>query len=244
MDGPLDLGAFEEALGSAQLVGHGDIGEGLLVDLGLRVRTEEDRDLARGGARGHEVADAAGGSLGLGGLVGVLRVAGLGARGPLGDQLQPVVGGTAAGLGEQAVGEVDHLGGRAVVADEFDDGGAGVAGAEVEEVVGGRAGERVDGLAGVADDAEAVALAEPQFQETLLKRADVLVLVDHEVLVLGADRFRDVVLVLKDADGQQQDVLEVDDTSAALDVLVRGIELGDLGAVAGASRPAFTAAAA
>lgn len=119
-----------------------------------------------------------------------------------------------------------------------------MAGAEVEEVVGGRAGEGVDGLAGVADDAEAVAFAEPQFEEALLEGADVLVLVDDEVLVLGADRFGDVVLVLEDGDGEQQDVFEVDDAAVAFEVFVRGVELGDLGAVAGASRPALAAAAA
>lgn len=108
-----------------------------------------------------------------------------------------------------------------------------MAGAEVEQVVGSCTGERIDRLAGVADDAEAVALAEPQFQEALLEGADVLVLVDHEVLVLGADLLGDVVTVLEDRDGQQQDVLEVDDGAVALEVLVRGVELGDLGRVAG-----------
>lgn len=153
------LGAVEEPFGSAQLVGHSRVGEGLFVDLGLGVRAEEDRDFARGDAGGDEVADAAGGALGLGGFVRVFGVDGLGAPGTLGDQFQAVVGGAATGLGEQAVGEVHDLGRGAVVADELDDGGSGVAGAEVEQVVGSCTGERVDRLAGVADDAEAVALA-------------------------------------------------------------------------------------
>ncbi len=108
-----------------------------------------------------------------------------------------------------------------------------MAGAEVQQVVGGGAGERVDRLAGVANDAEVVAVAEPQLQEALLERAHVLVLVDHEVLVLGADLVGDVVAVLEDTDGQEQDVLEVDDRAVALEVLVRRVELGDLGGVAG-----------
>ncbi|GAA2936178.1 hypothetical protein GCM10020221_34900 [Streptomyces thioluteus] len=82
--------------------------------------------------------------------------------------------------------------------------------AEVQQVVRGRAGEGVDRLAGVADHAEAVALPQPELQESLLEGADVLVLVDHEVPVLAADGLGDVVPVLEDADGQQQDVLEVD----------------------------------
>ena len=122
-----------------------------------------------------------------------------------------MLGGPAAGLGEQPVGEVDHLGGGAVVADQLDDRGAGVAGAEVQQMVGGGAGEGVDRLAGVADHAQAVPVAEPQLQQPLLQRADVLVLVDHEVLVLAAHLVGDVVPVLEHADGEQQHVLEVDD---------------------------------
>lgn len=108
-----------------------------------------------------------------------------------------------------------------------------MAGAEVEEVVGGGSGEGVDGLAGVPDHAQVVPLAEPQLQQALLERADVLVLVDHEVLVLGADLLGDVVPVLEDGNGQQQDVLEVDHTALPLEVLVGRVELGDLGGVAG-----------
>lgn len=53
------------------------------------------------------------------------------------------------------------------------------------------------------------------------------------MLVLGADLFGDVVPVLEDRDGEEQDVLEVDDGSVPLEVLVGGVELGDLGRVAG-----------
>ncbi len=180
-----------------------------------------------------EVPDAAGGALGLGGFVGVLGVDGLGSGVALGDQFQTVFGGAAPRLGEQTVGEVDDLGRGAVVADQLDDGGTGVAGAEVEQMVRSCSGERVDRLAGVADHAQAVPLPEPQLQQPLLERADVLVLVDHEVLVLGADLLGDVVPVLEDGDGEQQDVLEVDDGAVPLEVLVGGVELGDLGRVAG-----------
>lgn len=52
------------------------------------------------------------------------------------------------------------------------------------------------------------------------------------MLVLGADLLGDVLPVLQDGDGQQQDVLEVDDGAVPLEVLVGGVELGDLGGVA------------
>lgn len=240
--GLADLGPVEEAFGSAQLVGDPGVGERLLVGLGLGVRTEQDGDLGGRDAGVHQLADAAGGAFGLGGLVGVLGVDGVGSGGALGDKFQPVVGGTAAGLGEQTVGEADHLRGRAVVADQLHDGGAGVPGAEVEEVVGRCSREGVDGLTGVTDDTQVVPVAEPQVEQPLLERADVLVLVHDEVLVLRADLFGDVLPVLEDGDGQQQDVLEVDDRAVALEVLVGRVEMGDLGRVAGASRPAFAAA--
>lgn len=183
-----------------------------------------------------------GDALGLGGLVRVLRVDGVGAGLALRDQLQPVLGGPPLGLVQEPVGQVDHLGGGAVVTDQLDHGGLRVAGAEVEQVVGGGAGEGVDGLAGVTDDAEAVALAEPQVQQPLLERADVLVLVDDEVLVLAADLLGDVVAVLEDADRQEQHVLEVDHAAVALELFVRPVDLGDLGQVPGASRPDLRAA--
>jgi hypothetical protein len=144
-----------------------------------------------------------------------------------------VVGGAAPGLGEQPVRQVDDLRGRAVVADQFDDGGTRVTVAEIEQVVRGCARERVDRLAGVADHAEVLPVAEPQFQQALLERADVLVLVHDEVLVLGADLLGDVLPVLQNGHGQQQHVLEVDDGAFPLEVLVGGVELGDLGGVAG-----------
>ncbi len=71
------------------------------------------------------------------------------------------------------------------------------------------------------------------YKRQLLERADVLVLVDDEVLVLGADLLGDVVAVLEDADGQEQHVLEVDHAAVALELLVRPVDLGDLGQVPG-----------
>ena len=50
---------------------------------------------------------------------------------------------------------------------------------------------------GVADDAQLVAAAEPQVEQALLQRADVLVLVDDEVLVLRAHLLGDVRALLR-----------------------------------------------
>ena len=54
-------------------------------------------------------------------------------------------------------------------------------GVEAVQVVGVGAVPAVDGLVGVADDAQVVAAAEPGGQERELKRVDILELIDIEV---------------------------------------------------------------
>lgn len=98
-------------------------------------------------------------------------------------------------------------------------------------------------LASPTAEAGPAAGAGPLVEQPLLERGDVLVLVDGEVPVLGADLVRDVGAVLQDGGGEQQDVLEVDDAAAALGLLVDAVDLGGLGRVAGASRPDFWTAA-
>ena len=97
------------------------------------------------------------------------------------------------------------------------------------------AGEGVDGLRGVADDAQLVAPAEPQVEQRRLQRGDVLELVDDEALVLPAHLGGDPLVVGEQPGGEEQDVLHVHAALAALDVLVggehardrRGVEIGD-----------------
>ena len=109
--------------------------------------------------------------------------------------------------------------------------GLRVAGAEAEQVLGRGAGEGVDRLGRVADDAEVAPLPQPQVEQALLERVDVLVLVDDEVAVLAAHGPGDLVVLAQDADGEQQDVLEVDDPALGLDLLVGGEEPGHRGGV-------------
>lgn len=105
-------------------------------------------------------------------------------------------------------------------------------------MVGRRTREGVDGLARVADDAELFAPAEPLVEDELLERGDVLVLVDHEVPVLAADRLGDGVVRGEHVPQHEQDVFEVDDRPLRLDLFVGGDEAGDCAVVeAGGSRP-------
>ena len=88
-------------------------------------------------------------------------------------------------------------------------------------------GEGVDGLRGVADDADVAAVPPPQREQRLLQRAHVLVLVDHQVPVGAADGVGDLGVVRHQRGGAQQDVLEVDPAAVALGVLVAGEDPGD-----------------
>jgi hypothetical protein len=59
-----------------------------------------------------------------------------------------------------------------------------------------RAGKAVDRLVVVADDADVVALAEPEVEQRLLQQVDVLVLVDRERPVAVAEVSARVPVVL------------------------------------------------
>ncbi|CAH0327014.1 hypothetical protein SRABI128_05707 [Microbacterium sp. Bi128] len=228
-DGVPDLLPREEPLTAAQLVADPRRGQRLFVGFGLPVGAEEHGDLARRCSGVEEFTDPRGDS---GGLRLVIRAFGEPrhrARRPLRYELQRRGPGgvrhraAAAPAGEEVVGEPDDLGRGPVVPDQLNDVGLGIHRFEPEQVLRGGAGEGVDGLAGVAHDAELVASAEPQLQEPLLQRRDVLVLVDDEVPVLFPDGRCHLWVLLQDPHGDQQHVLEVDDVAVGLDVLI-GLE--------------------
>ena len=91
---------------------------------------------------------------------------------------------------------------------------------EVQQVAGAGSVEGVNGLVGVAHDGEVVALAEPGIKQALLQRGDVLILVDHEGAVLGAELLGDTDVGLDGGGHIQQQVVEVQQHA-----LGRGLEL-------------------
>ena len=93
---------------------------------------------------------------------------------------------------------------------------------EVAEVGGVGAGEAVDRLGRVTDDADLVATAQPEVEQGGLERGDVLVLVDGEELVLTSDLGGDPLVLGQQRGGEEQHVLHVHPALAALDVLVGG----------------------
>ena len=133
---------------------------------------------------------------------------------------------------DQPVGQIDDLRRRAVVTLQPDHDRAREAAREAEQVRRRRAGEAVDRLVGIADDAEVVAVTEPGIEQALLQRRDVLVLVDHEVPIARAHLFGDVGELLDRAGHDQQQVGEVELAGAPLGLLVLGVDLGHRGRVA------------
>ena len=134
---------------------------------------------------------------------------GVGSGVALADQVQLAAGHPAAGGGDDAVGQRHHLRGGPVVALQAHHRGVGESPREVQQVARRGAGERVDGLVGVADDGEVVALAQPCVQHPLLQRGDVLVFVDDEAAVAVAELLGDRGVVLDRGGGVQQQVVEV-----------------------------------
>ena len=87
-------------------------------------------------------------------------------------------------------------------------------------MLGRGAGERVDRLVVVADDAELVARAEPQLEQRLLEQVHVLVLVDGErAEALANEAERDLV-VRVEPDRELEQILEVDVAGGRLALLV------------------------
>ncbi len=99
---------------------------------------------------------------------------------------------------------------------------------EPEQVVGARSRERVDRLARVADDAHVVAIAEPQLQQVVLQRRDVLVLVDGVEAVLLVHLLGDPRLRLDHAGGREQHILEVELAALVFDVFVGLLQVDHL----------------
>ena len=87
-------------------------------------------------------------------------------------------------------------------------------------MLGPGAGERVDRLVVVADDAEVVTVAEPVLEQLLLQQVDVLVLVDGERAVLRAERVAHLRVLLEEPHRQLEQVLEVDQALGLLPPLV------------------------
>ena len=124
--------------------------------------------------------------------------------------------------GEQSVGQLEHFRRRPVVVGQRHDPRIGEPAGEPGQERARRAGERVDGLVLVADDAHVLAVAEPELEQPLLVRVRVLVLVDAEPALPGADRRGRVRIPFEQVDRLDEQIVEVDPSGARLGALVAG----------------------
>ena len=120
----------------------------------------------------------------------------------------------------EQVRELEHLRARAVVLLEPHHCGVRVARGDAEQPAGRGSREAVDRLVVVADDAEVVAVAEPELEERLLKQVHVLVLVDGERAVAVAEDSPHLGVALVEPDRELEQVLEVDLAPRLLPALV------------------------
>jgi hypothetical protein len=102
-------------------------------------------------------------------------------------------------------------------------------GGEAFEVVGVGAVPAVDGLVGVADDAEVVAAVQPGGQQGELQRVDVLELVDVEVPEPPPLGVAERLVGAQRPDALLEQVVEVDEALVGLEVLVVAVDAGDRG---------------
>ena len=181
------------------------------------------RDLRGRRARFDEPLDRLRHRGGFGSLVGIFVECRLRTGVALADQVQLAAGHPSARRGDDPVGQRDHLRRRPVVAFQAHHSGVRKPPREVQQVARCGAGERVDGLVGVADDGQVVAVAQPRRQHPLLQRRHVLVLVDDEAAVAVPELVGDRGVVLDRCRGMQQQVVEVehgDTVTAGLERLV------------------------
>ena len=109
--------------------------------------------------------------------------------------------------------------------------------AEAFEVAGIGAGERVDGLIGVAHRGELRAVAEPRPQQSPLRGAGVLELVDEEVTEAPALRGAELRVAFHRVRAPRDEVVEVGEAATALLLLVGREHPGHLGRGARGSAP-------
>ena len=142
------------------------------------------------------------------------------ARGPGRDQPLARTWAATRRAGQQPVGQGQDLRAGAVVVLQPDHPGLGEPAPEAGQVLGGGAGEGVDGLVLVADHGQVPPLPQPGLQQRLLQRVGVLVLVDREPAVLAAELLGHVLAGLEPLQHADQHVLEVDPPGPLLGPLV------------------------
>ena len=130
---------------------------------------------------------------------------------------------------ENLIGQPDDLRGRTIVPDQVDTFRTRMICHEIHQVVSTCTSVGVNGLVGIPDNAHIIAVAEPQLEQSVLERRNILILVDDEVLIAGADFLRDVPVLDHHSDGTQQDVIQINDATFPFDRFVSSQDPTDIG---------------
>ena len=128
-------------------------------------------------------------------------------------------------VGDEVVGGLEDGRRGAVVLLQLEDGGAGEAHLEVEDVAQPRPAPGVDGLVVVPHDEEVAVPARELLDEGHLDAVGVLELVDQDVEEALGVRAERLGLALEELDGAQEEVVEVEGVVALEGLVVIGVEL-------------------
>ena len=131
----------------------------------------------------------------------------------------------AAVVGDDLVGGVEYVGGRAVVLFQFDHFGVGKILFKIEDVADVRPAPAVDGLVVVADHAEVALLAREQAHQFVLRGVGVLILVHQYVVEAVAVIGKHRRLAGQQFQRFEQQIVKVEGVVAAQALLVAGVDL-------------------
>ena len=186
---------------------------------------EQDRLLAQQHARFAALQDLAADELGLRLQVIGRRVLRTSAGAPNREQVLAML---ARGIGHQRIRHIeDRLRGAVVLRQRDDLGLRRVRIGKAEDVLDGRAAERVDRLRVIADHGDAGAVGPQTLQDLALQAVRVLVFIDEHVVEVGGDMLRELRLVHQRVPVDQQ-VVVVEQAVALLALHVGAAQLGQV----------------
>ena len=220
----LDLGPVEEAHTADDAVGNAVSLEGSFQCVGLGVGPVQHGDIFKLPALG-QAEDLGRHKAGLVGLGVGLPDADSAAGGVLGPERLSL---PAPVMGDHGVGRLQNGLGGAVVLLQADHLGRRILLLKVENILDGRAPEPVDALVIVAHHAEVLIAPGQQRGQQVLEVVGVLVLVDQHIAELPLIVGPDLLVLLQQLHGQQDDIVEVQGVGLPQAALVLDVGVGGL----------------
>ena len=105
----------------------------------------------------------------------------------------------------------------------------GIEAGEIPQVAIRGTGKGIDRLRGVTHDTNLVTITEPLLEQAMLHRADILELIDGEPPVGRSHLVGDIGPFAENPHGHEQHVIKINEPTLRLDVVVGGVDAGDLG---------------